>query len=77
LVKDENGDIAAHSNNTLNKRKNFFSQLLNLYRVSDDRLIEIHPPEPLVSEPSPFEAETATERSESTHCKVLSKFQQN
>jgi hypothetical protein len=30
--------------------------------VSDVRLMEIHPPEPLVSEPSPFEVETAIEK---------------
>jgi hypothetical protein len=76
LVKDENGDIPVHSHNILNKRKNFFSQLLNLYRVSDVMLMEKHLPEPLVSEPSPL-AKTATEKFRSIHHQVLSKFQWN
>jgi hypothetical protein len=40
----------------MNRRKNYFSQLLN---VSDVRQIEIHTAEPLVPEPSPFEVEIA------------------
>jgi hypothetical protein len=32
-----------------------FSQLLNVYSVSDVRQIEIHTAEPLVPHPSPFE----------------------
>jgi hypothetical protein len=43
----------------LNRWKNYFSQLLNVHRVSDVRLIEIHTAEPLVPDPSPFEAEIA------------------
>jgi hypothetical protein len=39
--------------------KNYFSQLLNVHRVSDVRQIEIHTAEPLVPEPSPFEVEIA------------------
>jgi hypothetical protein len=39
--------------------KSHFSQFFNLHRVSDVRQIEIHTAEPLVPDPSPFEAEIA------------------
>jgi hypothetical protein len=42
LVKDENGDLPADSHNILNRWKNYFSQLLNVHRVSDVSQIEIH-----------------------------------
>jgi hypothetical protein len=41
LVKDENGDLLADSHNILNRWKNYFSQLLNVYRVSDVRQTEM------------------------------------
>jgi hypothetical protein len=59
LLKDENGDLLADSNNILNMWKNYYSQLLNVHRVSDDRQIEIHTAEPLITDSSPFEIETA------------------
>jgi hypothetical protein len=37
----------------------YFSQLLNVHRVSDVRQIEIHTAEPLVPDPSPFDDEIA------------------
>jgi hypothetical protein len=48
LVKDENGNLLADSHNTLNRWKNYFSQLLNVYNVSDVRQIEVDTAEPLV-----------------------------
>jgi hypothetical protein len=54
LVKD---DLLADSHNILNRWKNYFSQLLNVHRVSDVRQIEIHTAEPLVPDPSLFEVE--------------------
>jgi hypothetical protein len=39
LMKDENGDLLADSHNVLSRWKNFFSQLLNVHRVSDVRQI--------------------------------------
>jgi hypothetical protein len=39
-MKDENGDLLADSHNILNKWKNYYSQLLNLHRVSDVRQID-------------------------------------
>ncbi|PNF33673.1 hypothetical protein B7P43_G12347 [Cryptotermes secundus] len=59
LVKDENGDLLADSHNILNRWRNYFSQLLNVHRVSDVRQTEIHTAEPLMPDPSPFEVETA------------------
>jgi hypothetical protein len=53
-VKDENGDLLADSHNIVNRWKNYFSQLLNVYRV---RQIEIHIAEPLISDPSTSEVE--------------------
>jgi hypothetical protein len=41
-VKDENGDLLADSRSILNKWKNYFSQLLNVYNVNYDRQIEVH-----------------------------------
>jgi hypothetical protein len=58
-VKDENGDLLADSHNILNRWKNYFSQLLNIHRVSGFRQIEIHTAEPLVPYTSPFEVEIA------------------
>jgi hypothetical protein len=57
LVKDENDDLLAYSHNILNRWKNYYSQLLNVRRVSDVRQIEVHTAEPLIPDPSPFEAE--------------------
>jgi hypothetical protein len=51
--------VLADSHNILNRWKNYFSQLLNVHRVSDVRQIEIHIAEAFVSDLSPFEAETA------------------
>jgi hypothetical protein len=59
LVKDKNGDLLADSQNILNRWKNFFSQLLNVYRTSDVRQIEIHTAELLVPDHSFFEIEIA------------------
>jgi hypothetical protein len=59
LVKDENGDMLADSQNILNRWKNYFSQLLNVHNVSDVRQSEVHTAEPLVPGPSHLEVEVA------------------
>ncbi|PNF23951.1 hypothetical protein B7P43_G10044 [Cryptotermes secundus] len=59
LVKDENGDLLADSHNILNRWRNYFSQLLNVHRVSDIRQTEIDTAEPLIPDSSPFEVESA------------------
>jgi hypothetical protein len=58
-VKDENGDLVADSHSTLNRRKNYFSQLLNAHNVSYVGQIEVHTAEPLVPGPSRLEVEIA------------------
>jgi hypothetical protein len=56
-MKDENGNLFADSHNILNRWKNYFCELSNIYRISDVRQIEIHTAEPLVPDPSIFEDE--------------------
>jgi hypothetical protein len=58
-MKDENSDLLADSNNTLNKWKNYYCQLLNVHNVSDVRQIEVYTAEPLVLGPSRLEVEIA------------------
>jgi hypothetical protein len=58
-VKDKNGDLLTDSHSIVNRWKNYFSQLLNIHRVSDVRQIEIQTAEPLVPYPSPVEFEIA------------------
>jgi hypothetical protein len=58
-VKDEISDLLADSH-ILSKRKNYFPQLLNVYRVSDVRQLEIHTAEQSVLDPTPLEAEITT-----------------
>jgi hypothetical protein len=55
LVKDENGDFLADSHNILNRWKNYFSQLLNVHKVSDVRQKEIHTAETLVPDARTFD----------------------
>jgi hypothetical protein len=51
LVKDENGDLLTDSH-ILNRCKNYYTQLLNVHRVSNVRQIEIHTSELLVCDSS-------------------------
>jgi hypothetical protein len=62
VVKDGKGDLVADSNSILARRKKRFSQLFIAHGVNDDRQTEIHTAEPLVTEPSAFEVETAIEK---------------
>jgi hypothetical protein len=63
------GDLLADSHSILNRRKNYFCQLLNVYGINDVRQTKIHTAEPLVPEPSSFEVEIAIEKWKS--CKLL------
>jgi hypothetical protein len=45
-VEDENSGLIADSDNILNRRKNYISQLLNVHNVSDVRQIAVHMAEP-------------------------------
>ena len=41
-VMDDKGDLVADSHSILAMWRNYFSQLLNVHRVNDVRLTEIH-----------------------------------
>jgi hypothetical protein len=56
-VKDENGNLLADSHKMSNRRRNYFSQLLNVASVLTDR--EIHRAEQFQFDPSAFEVEIA------------------
>jgi hypothetical protein len=58
-VKNENDDLLADSHNILNRRKNYFSHLLNVHRVSDVSQIEIQTAQILLPDPRSFEFEIA------------------
>jgi hypothetical protein len=49
--------VLADSNNIVNTRKSYVSQLLNIHNVSDVRQIEIHSAEPLAPDRSHLEVE--------------------
>jgi hypothetical protein len=59
IIKDENGNLLADPESVLNRRKNFFDQLLNIHGVHDVRQMDIHTAEPLVPEPSLIDVEIA------------------
>jgi hypothetical protein len=71
LVKDENGNLLVESNNILDRSKNYFSQLLGVYNISDIRQIEVHTAEPLVPGSNRLEVEIAVAQLKSM------KFRQN
>jgi len=50
ILKDEKGDLVANAHSILARRKNYFSQLLNVHGVNNVRQTEIHTAEPLVPE---------------------------
>jgi len=59
MVKEEKGDLFANYHSILARRRNHFSQLLNVHGVNDVRQTEIPTTEPLVPEPSVFEFDLA------------------
>jgi hypothetical protein len=59
LVKDERGDLLADPHKILNRRKNYFCQLLNVHGTGGVRQTEMHIAEPTVPEPSASEIEVA------------------
>jgi hypothetical protein len=62
LVKDDRGDLLADPNKILNRWKNYFCQLLNIYGVGSVRQTEMHTAEPFVPEPIASEFEVAIEK---------------
>jgi hypothetical protein len=72
-VKDKDGDLLAVSH-ILNRWKNYFSQLLNVHRVSDVRQTEVHTAEPLVPDSGPFEVETTIAKLKGINRQVVIEF---
>jgi hypothetical protein len=61
-VSNQNGDLLADSHNNLNGLKNYFCHLLNVHGGNYVKQTEMNTAEPLVSDPSPFDAENTTEK---------------
>jgi hypothetical protein len=61
-VKDERGNLVADSHSIMARRRNSFSQILNVHGVSEVRQAEIHTAETLVPQPSALEVELAIEK---------------
>jgi len=59
IVKDEKGELVADPYSIMARKRNHFSQLLNVHEDNDIRQAEIHTAERLVPEPSAFEFEFA------------------
>jgi hypothetical protein len=59
VVKDERGDLLAYPQKMLNRRKNYFYQLLNEHGADGVRQTEMHTAEPFVPGPSALEVEVA------------------
>jgi hypothetical protein len=59
VIKDENGNLLADTQNILNRWKDFFNQVLNVHGVYDVRQVDIHMAEPLIPEPSCVKVEIA------------------
>jgi hypothetical protein len=68
--------LVTDSHRVLDDWMNHFSQLLNVYGVNDVMKTEIHTAEPLVPQPSAFEAEMTIEKLKRPNCQVLIKSQQ-
>jgi hypothetical protein len=59
IIKNENGNLLAHSQSVLNRWKKFFNQVLNVHGVHDVRQMDIRMAEPLLPEPSLVKVEIA------------------
>jgi hypothetical protein len=77
IVSDEKGDFVTDSHSILARWRKHFSQLLNVHGVNDVTKTEIRTAEPLVPQPSAFEAEMSIEKLKRQNHQVLIKSQQN
>jgi hypothetical protein len=75
IIKNKNGNLLADPQSVLNRWKNFFTQVLNVYGFHDIRQMDIHVAEPLVPEPSLVKVDIATGKLKSY--KSLIRFQPN
>jgi len=77
IIKGENGNLLADPHSLLNKRKNFFNQVLNVHGVHDVRQVDIHTAEPLVPEPSLVKVKVAIGKLKVINPQVLIRFRPN
>lgn len=75
LVNGDNDDLLADPHNILNRLMIYFSQLLNIHRISDVRQSYIC--EPLVPDPNIFKAEIMTAKLRRLNCQAEIKFLHN
>jgi hypothetical protein len=59
VIQDENGNLLADAQNVLNRRKNFFNEVLNIHGVHDISQMDVHIAESLVPEPCLVEVKIA------------------
>jgi hypothetical protein len=76
-VKDENGDLLANSHNILNRWMNYYSQLLNVRRVSHVRQKYVQMSHYYLTLVSPFEDEIAIAKLKRYKSPDSDKFRQN
>jgi hypothetical protein len=62
ILTDEKRGLVADSHSILARRRNYFSQILNVHGVNDIRQTEIHTSEPVIPEPSASDIELAIEK---------------
>jgi mannosyltransferase OCH1-like enzyme len=62
IIKDENDNLLADPQSVLNRRKNFFNQVLNVHGIHDVRQMATYIAEQLVPEPSLVKVEIAIEK---------------
>jgi len=62
IVRDEKGDLVADSHSIVDRWRNNFSQLFNVYGVKGVGQADIHTAEPLVPDPSASEVELVIDK---------------
>jgi hypothetical protein len=61
IVKNENGDLLTDSHSILNRRKDYFCQLLNIHDINNVGQTQMHTAEQSVLKPISFEGEISSE----------------
>jgi hypothetical protein len=74
IEQNERGDLLADSHSILIRRKNYFSELLNVRSVSNVRQIEINATELVIHDPSLFEVKIATVKLKNINLQVVKKL---
>jgi hypothetical protein len=77
IIKHQNVNPLAKSQNVLNRWKDFFNQVLNIHGVYDVRQMDIHTTEPLVPGPSLVDLKLLLESLKDINPQVLMIFRLN